>query len=414
MPDSNQPAPDVCIGRSLESKANTPEADEKKKNSNHGEDGETKANTPEADENEDDREDSDTDLDDTIVSTAAKIRTTSGKSEYSQIREENIAKNKELLSQLGLQFGFSRTLKAENTSKKKGTVASSSKIGTKEGHMSKSIPTTSEITAINNNDFNIADKVKDSDALMLTVVGELTENLSTKEPDNRLTLNDSPLSATLHSDTSLNGTMISAKSREHHQALDLDTPASTLTNDLGTRDIPSGSTPHSDIANDLAKPASTLTNDLGTMDIPSGGSACATGLTSNPDQMEVDQKKEEEIRRNVNQEKEEEIRMNVDEEKGDGVDHEKGEEAHTSSSTTNVALVAAPAWLTTLNMDVYLLECSDVKAWQELVQTLYRFEEGNSINGVRIIYYKYITGLTNFLPVEFTNSFTSRRSCDLD
>ena len=106
--------------------------------------------------------------------------------------------------------------------------------------------------------------------------------------------------------------------------------------------------------------------------------------------------------------------MNVDEEKGDGVDHEKGEEAHTSSSTTNVALVAAPAWLTTLNMDVYLLECSDVKAWQELVQTLYRFEEGNSINGVRIIYYKYITGLTNFLPVEFTNSFTSRRSCDLD
>ena len=190
--------------------------------------------------------------------------------------------------------------------------------------------------------------------------------------------------------------------------------ASTLTNDLGTRDIPSGSTPHSDIANDLAKPASTLTNDLGTMDIPSSGSACATGLTSNPDQMEVDQKKEEEIRRNVNQEKEEEIRMNVDEEKGDGVDHEKGEEAHTSSSTTNVALVAAPAWLTTLNMDVYLLECSDVKAWQELVQTLYRFEEGNSINGVRIIYYKYITGLTNFLPVEFTNSFTSRRSCDLD
>ena len=324
MPDSNQPAPDVCIGRSLESKANTPEADEKKKNSNHGEDGETKANTPEADENEDDREDSDTDLDDTIVSTAAKIRTTSGKSEYSRIREENIAKNKELLSQLGLQFGFSRTLKAENTSKKKGTVASSSKIGTKEGHMSKSIPTTSEITAINNNDFNIADKVKDSDALMLTVVGELTENLSTKEPDNRLTLNDSPSSTTLHSDTSLtlndspssttlhsdtslNGTMISAKSREHHQALDLDTPASTLTNDLGTRDIPSGSTPHSDIANDLAKPASTLTNDLGTMDIPSGGSACATGLTSNPDQMEVDQKKEEEIRRNVNQEKEEEI-----------------------------------------------------------------------------------------------------------
>ena len=75
---------------------------------------------------------------------------------------------------------------------------------------------------------------------------------------------------------------------------------------------------------------------------------------------------------------------------------------------------ARAAWLTTLNMDVYLLECSDVKAWQELVQTLYRFEEGNSINGVCIIYYKYMTGLTNFLSVEFTNCFTSRRSCDLD
>jgi hypothetical protein len=57
------------------------------------------------------------------------------------------------------------------------------------------------------------------------------------------------------------------------------------------------------------------------------------------------------------------------------VDQENGEE------------VAAPAWLTALKMDVYLRECSDVKAWQVLVQSLYKFEVGNTINGV--CYHKY-------------------------
>ena len=65
------------------------------------------------------------------------------------------------------------------------------------------------------------------------------------------------------------------------------------------------------------------------------------------------------------------------------LDHEKGEEAHMSSST-KVAMVTAPAWMTMLNMDVYLQECSDVKEWQGLVQSLYKFEEGDSINGVCI------------------------------
>jgi hypothetical protein len=92
LPDSNQPAPDVCIGRSLESKDNTPEADETKdnrleadENENKSDDGED-GDTPEADENEDESVDGeDTEIDDdTIVSTAAN-RTTSGKSEYSRI-----------------------------------------------------------------------------------------------------------------------------------------------------------------------------------------------------------------------------------------------------------------------------------------------------------------------------------------
>ena len=75
------------------------------------------------------------------------------------------------------------------------------------------------------------------------------------------------------------------------------------------------------------------------------------------------------------------------------VDHEKGEEIPMDvESSTNVALVAAPAWLTTLNMEVYLQECSDVKEWQGLLQSLYKFEEVNSINGVCIHHhYRYIT-----------------------
>lgn len=64
-------------------------------------------------------------------------------------------------------------------------------------------------------------------------------------------------------------------------------------------------------------------------------------------------------------------------------EHEKGEEDHTPSSA-NIAMVAAPAWLTALNMDIYLEESSDAKEWQGLVQSLYKFENGNSINGVRI------------------------------
>ena len=342
LPNANQPAPEVCISRSLESKANTPDADETKEKtrSNDGDGGETKANTPEPDEN--DGEDYETDQDDATIPTVAN-RATSGKSEYSRIREANIKQNKELLSQLGLQFGFSRTLKAEKLSKEKGkkaTATSSSKTRTKGDHMSSEGPvasvtatsaTTSEITALNG-DNNVAHQVEDAPVVVDT------ENLLTKEPY-VLNANGSPsltTSSILQSDTSANRTMVSAESQDPHQAPVLTTPASTLTNNSDTMNI-----------------------------VPSA-SAGATEPTSNPDPMKVEQGKKEEIRF---------IQMDVD--------HEKGEEVHTLSST-NVALVTPPAWLTTLNMDVYLQECSDAKAWQGLVQSLYKFEEGNSINGVCI------------------------------
>jgi hypothetical protein len=53
------------------------------------------------------------------------------------------------------------------------------------------------------------------------------------------------------------------------------------------------------------------------------------------------------------------------------------------SPSTDVAVVAPPAWLIALNMDVYLRECSDATAWQGLIESLYRFENLNTINGVR-------------------------------
>jgi len=59
------------------------------------------------------------------------------------------------------------------------------------------------------------------------------------------------------------------------------------------------------------------------------------------------------------------------------VDEEKEE------VSTNVVEVAAPPWLTAHHMDVYLQECSIAKEWQLLVQSLYKFEEGNAIKGVR-------------------------------
>ena len=70
--------------------------------------------------------------------------------------------------------------------------------------------------------------------------------------------------------------------------------------------------------------------------------------------------------------------------------------------TTNVVMVAAPGWLNMVNMDIYLQDCSDAKEWKALVQSLYKFEEGNTINGV-CHYNCTNVFLTNSLLVEFTN-----------
>ena len=79
-------------------------------------------------------------------------------------------------------------------------------------------------------------------------------------------------------------------------------------------------------------------------------------------------------------------------EPSNSVPRESGQE-----EIANIVAVSAPGWLNTLNMDIYLQGCSDTKEWQELVQSLYKFEEGNTINGV--CYYNLTTVfLTIFLP----------------
>lgn len=255
---------------------------------------------------------------------------------------------------------------------------------------------------------------------MATVTSDTASEIMAlmKEPD----VNGSPSltsSTIFQSNTSANasGTMISAESQEPHQTPELSTLKYTLTNNSGTMDIVpsasstltnnSGTIIPSASATEQTTPTSILTNDSG-MDI--APSTSATELTLNSDPMKADQEKGEEIQMDIDHKKEEEevqtLSSTMD------IDHEKGEEACRSSST-NVALVTAPAWLTTLNMDILLEECSEVKARQGLVQSLYKFEEWNSIYGVCItpIYY---CSLTNTLPIESTNYFTSQRGHNLD
>ena len=89
-------------------------------------------------------------------------------------------------------------------------------------------------------------------------------------------------------------------------------------------------------------------------------------------------------------------------------------------SASNVVKVTAPAWMTALKMDIYFQELSDEKV---LVQSIYKFEIGNTINGV--CRYSCITSfLTNSvsflksLPTtsrpEEVASWIKRKKKDLD
>ena len=67
------------------------------------------------------------------------------------------------------------------------------------------------------------------------------------------------------------------------------------------------------------------------------------------------------------------------------VDEENRQKGKLSS--VDMAVVAPPAWLVTLNMHVYLQGCSDAMAWQGLIGSLYKFEKLNTISGVCCYYF---------------------------
>jgi hypothetical protein len=103
LPDSNQPAPEVCNSRSLGSKANTPDADKEKRNDSEIEDGETGQ--------------------DQIITSADAdgISANHVKSGNKRTQEANLTLNKKLLHELRLQFGSEdETDKATEKKEKKG------------------------------------------------------------------------------------------------------------------------------------------------------------------------------------------------------------------------------------------------------------------------------------------------------
>ena len=172
----------------------------------------------------------------------------------------------------------------------------------------------------------------------------------------------------------------------------------------------------------MPPPSTLMANCLGTVDIDTR--SFATQPTSNPDPMEVDKEKGEETHTSSSASTASMPPPSTLTANGSGamdintcslatqptsnldpmeVDKEKGEETHTLSSA-DVAVVSVPAWLTSINMDLYFEQCSDAKAWQALVQSLYKFEEANTTNGVRC-HICIADSLTESPPVEFTDYF---------
>ena len=174
-------------------------------------------NTPEADEIEEKSNHSDSEgSEDETDSHGHGVSNTSHKSEYSRIREANIAQNKELLIQLGLQFGLGG--KEKNIPRKKGkkaTPAPKTRTIGEGSHMSK------------------------SDSTSTTTTSKITGSILTN-------------------DTSANGTDDLGKSEEHHQASEL--TVSTLNNDSSAIDL-AGSQKHHQ-ATELT--ASSFTHDSST------------------------------------------------------------------------------------------------------------------------------------------------------
>ena len=112
LPDCETSAPDICNSQCLESKAITPG---KEDDDGDGGSGQTR---------DEDIEDDKASDDETTASVCAGSVTVnqSGKSEYKLVHEANIAKNRQLLHELGLKFGWEdkegATSESKSTQKK--------------------------------------------------------------------------------------------------------------------------------------------------------------------------------------------------------------------------------------------------------------------------------------------------------
>ena len=286
------------------------------------------------------------------------------KSDYECTQEANIARNKQLFHELQEKFGWgdeendvSERKKEKKKDKKKATqeqTRSSARLA--EGVTSPESDSLSAPTPISEN--------KDTNDGGLDSVSQTIEDItpvaSTGDID---TISSQPLSsnetdidfskASASSDTSPLPQLASSSDPSTSNVITCLTTAATSAESAAQdphQDVKSTLPPTALTASMLPAPSIT-TNDPMSMDI--GTAKNGTKSTVEADPMQVD-----------------------------GENRQKGE-----SSSVDMAVVALPAWLVTLNMHVYLQGSSDVTAWQGLIGSLYKFEKLNTISGVRCYYF---------------------------
>ena len=363
LPDCDTSAPDVCNSQSLESKASTPE-DKGKEDDIDGDEAGNGETTASAHEGSD------------LVNPVKK----SGKSEYERVRDANIARNRELIRELGLKFGWDDEEGQANESKltqkknRKGKAQGKQATMRLMGPSHELVPISdsrSESTAASNTEDLVTIDGKHAPATSARqsvintdqTIGVVTSNApsplatsslpppasvsASAEPPSQETVSSAPGVESTVDLTSPNGTIEYASppaplttnldfvTNQDTRVTQLPVPPTAIT-------LPASSTM-------IALPASTATNNPESMDVDA--SSNGTDSSSNPDPMQVDE--------------------------------EKRAESPVTSSTSAVA-VGPPTWLAALQMDAYLQECSDLKAWQQLVTSLYKFENLNTVNRVRI------------------------------
>ena len=363
LPDCDTSAPDVCNSRSLEFKASTPEYEDKEGDIDDDEAGNGKA-TPSA------RAGSD------LVNPVKK----SGKSEYELVRDANIARNRELIRELGLKFGWDKeqgpasesqlTQKTNRKGKAQGKQATMRLM--RPSHESVPISDSrSASMAVSNTENLVTNDGKHAPAMSarqsvintdqtIRVVSSNTPSLlaassqpspasesvdSAQPPSQEMAFSAPGVESTVNS-ASLNGTIDASPpaplTTNHHFVPGQDTRATKLPVPPTATSLPASSTM-------TALPALIMTSNPESMDVDASSNGTESPL--NPDSMQVDD--------------------------------EKRAEAPVTSSTSAVT-VGPPTWLAALQMDAYLQESSDLTAWQQLVTSFYKFEKLNTINGVRI------------------------------